>query len=445
MPSIALNTFKGGICPSLHKEITSEKEFSNLSIPQVCYIPLQQHTGNPAVPVVKTGDIVQEGQLIGKSDGLISVNVHSSIPGKVIDIKDHPTAGSGKGKCIVIEADGKFSSSGKPREKISWQNINREILIGRIAEAGIAGMGGEAFPTSVKLSGSKNKKINYLIINCAESEPYLTADDMLIRTFSEEIIEGIQIILKILGIEKACIGIENNKKKSIQKLREAIENHSLKECFQVYTLKAKYPQGAEKLLIYSIFRKEVPSGKIPIDINVMVLNISTVFAVREACVLGKPLFERFVTISGKIINNPGNYKIRIGTRISDIVEECGGLKENPVKIIFGGPLRGISVQSLDVPVIKSTSAVLFLSKKESRPEIYRPCVRCGRCATACPIKLLPFELTNAIVSECNDVSRLGIYDCIMCGACSYVCPSGRPLAQIINSANESLRIKTAEY
>jgi Na+-translocating ferredoxin:NAD+ oxidoreductase subunit C len=425
-------TFKGGIFPSQNKKITSEKGFSNLSIPQIVVIPLKQHSGNPALPAVKAGDSVQEGQLIGKADGLTSSNIHSSVPGKIIEITDS--------KCIIIETDGRFSASGKNHEKIPWQDLSKESLLTRIFAAGITGMGGDAFPASAKLSLRKDQKIERLIINCAESEPYLTADDMLIRTYPEAIIEGIRIILKILGIENAFIGIEKNKAKAIHILEKTIRENTLKEKIELLPLKTKYPQGAEKQLIISVLKNEVPSGKLPADIGVIVLNVSTVFAIREACLFGKPLFERYVTITGKIFNKPGNYKIRIGTRISDIIEECGGLRENPAKIIMGGPMRGKSVSDFNTPVVKGTSGIIFFSGKEAKNEKYGPCIRCGRCAAACPSRLIPCDLGSVILNSRYDLLKnSNIFDCIICGSCSYVCPAKRPLSSLIKTAQEKIR------
>ncbi|MBN2401059.1 MAG: electron transport complex subunit RsxC [Spirochaetes bacterium] len=427
--------FKGGIHPSPNKKLTSEKGFSNLSIPHIVNIPLKQHSGNPAIPVVKAGDSVYESQLIGKADGLISANIHSSVPGKVMEIAD-----SG---FIVIETDGRFPSSGKTQNKIPWQDFNKETLISRISAAGITCMNGDSFPAAVKLSLQKDQKVDCLIINCIESEPYLTTNDILIKTYPEEIIEGIRIVLKILGTGNAYIGIEKNKSHTIDALEKQIGKNSLKENIKIFPFKTKYPQGAEKPLIRSILKKEVPSGKLSIDIGIIVLDVSTVFAIREACVLNKPLFERFVTVTGKIINKPGNYKIRIGTRITDIIEECGGLKENPVKIIIGGPMCGTSVADLDTPVQKGTAGIIFLSKKDTAglpQKNYGPCIRCGRCVTACPSRLIPTELGSAILnSQYNLALKMNIFDCIMCGSCSYVCPANRPISSIIKTAMGKMR------
>jgi len=433
-----LKTFKGGVYPSLNKNITAEKEFVNLSIPRVCYIPLRQHAGNPARPVVKVGDIVREGQMIGRADGLGSSNIHSSIPGKVIGIKDHPAPFSDNAKCVVIEAYGRFSSSGKDLESVSWQDINNEILIERISEAGIVDMGSGILPYPLRLF-TEGKKIEYLIINASESEPYLTADGMLLSTFPEELIEGIRIITKILGVEKADVGIDNNNKKALNKLKDVIEKLSLKENIQLHPLKIKYPQGSKRLIIYSILKKKIPSGKFPVEEGVAVINIGTVFALREAVLFDKPLFERYVTVSGKIVNKPGNYKIRVGTTISDIIDECGGLSEHPAKIVMGGPMRGTVAGSLDIPVVKGTTGILFFSKKEVKYKKAVECIRCGRCVTACPMKLLPYDIVNKIIS--GDIFVFNPSDCIMCGSCSYVCPSGRPLTGLIKMYRKKLREK----
>ena len=424
-------TFKGGINPSPNKNITSGKGFSNLSIPQTVFIPLKQHSGNPAVPVIKAGESVQEGQLIGKADGLISANIHSSVPGKITEILN--------ANCITIETDGKFTASGKTHEKMPWQDFTKEALIDKIRDAGITGMGGDALPTSIKLSLQKNRTTECLIINCSESEPYLTSEDILIQTYPEEILEGTRIILKILGIDRAFIGIEKNKSKAIQTLEKTIQNNSVNGNIKLFPVKTKYPQGSEKQLIKTILKKEVPSGKSSSEIGIIVLNVSTVFAIREACLFNKPLIERFVTVSGKVINKPGNYKVRIGTKISDIVEECGGFTEKPAKIIIGGPMRGVSVSSLETPVEKGTSGIIFLSAKEIFfKEDKNPCIRCGRCAGVCPSRLIPRDLASAILNSKSDLlEKLSLFDCINCGSCSYICPANIPLSSLIKSCMET--------
>lgn len=435
-------TFSGGIHPPESKKLTAGKPFSNLSVPQVCFIPLQQHTGKPAQAVVAVGDIVSEGQLIGAADGFISGNVHASIPGKVMEIAEHPTVYSKRGLCVVIEAQGAFTETGLPRSHSPCESLSSEELLARVRDAGIVGLGGAAFPTSVKLSPPKNKPIDALIINGSECEPFLTVDDMLMQTFPGEILEGVRITLKILGIPKAYIGIEKNKPAAIKVLRKKIEDMSLAGSVELRPLRTKYPQGAEKQLIRAILKREVPSGGLPMDAGAVVQNVGTIFAIYEAVALGKTLFERYITVTGRCVKNPGNYKVRLGTRISAIIEECGGLLAEPAKIIMGGPMCGISLDTLETPVVKGTSGILFLTKNEIDIEDYRPCIRCGRCVSVCPSGLMPCDLGNLIEKELFDaVEPLRPFDCIMCGSCAYMCPSRRPLNHFIKLAQDKLRRK----
>ncbi|MCU0846673.1 MAG: electron transport complex subunit RsxC [Spirochaetes bacterium] len=430
--------FRGGIHPHDKKNATNHKEFLNLPIPQRCFIPLQQHIGAPAKAIVKAGDHVEEGQLIGSSDGFISADVHSSIPGRVIEIIDHLTIYY-RQPTVVIEAEGQFSASAMPRDPDDWGTLSGSEIISRIKSSGMVGLGGAAFPTSVKLSPPPEKKIDTLLVNGAECEPYLTVDDALMRKFSLEIIEGTRITMRALGVKKAVIGIEDNKQGAINAMRNEIRSANPPEDITVKSLKTRYPQGAEKQLIYSILGRIVPSRGLPMDIGVVVQNVGTVFAIREAVVFKKPLFERFITVGGDLIGKPGNYKVRIGSRISDIIEECGGLKGAPVKIVVGGPMCGLSVHSMDIPVVKGTSGILFLSDKIAKGGPYLPCIRCGKCVKACPMGLLPCELGNAAENERFDLSgELNPFDCIMCGSCSYVCPSHRPLSHFIKVSQQKI-------
>ncbi len=436
------DTFSGGIHPSGKKHITAGKVFSNLSIPQVCYIPMQQHIGKPARPVVAAGDVVSEGQLIGAADGHISANVHASVPGKVVDIVERPTIYSKKGLCVAIEAQGAFDASCKPHNREAWEALGKEELLKKVFQSGIVGLGGAAFPTQVKLSPPKNKHLDTLVVNGSECEPYLTVDDMLMQTHPGEILEGISITLKILGLNKAYIGIENNKLKAIAALKKKISELSRAESIEVRPLKTKYPQGAEKQLIYGILKREVPGGGLPMDAGVVVQNVGTIFAIYEAVALNKPLFERYITVTGEIVRKPGNYKARIGTRIADVIEECGGLSEEPARIIMGGPMCGLPLDTMEIPVVKGTSGILFLNRKQINTDDYRPCIRCGKCVSVCPAGLVPCDLVNAIEKNRYDlVEPSHPFDCIMCGSCSYCCPSRRPLSHFIKVAQEKLRQK----
>ncbi len=429
------NTFRGGIHPPGHKKLSRDKSFTNLSIPHRCYIPLQQHIGKPAIPLVDVDDIVEEGQMIGKADGFISANIHASIPGRVVEITDYPTVYSEHGKCVVIETEGSFSSSGKNLQSRNWQELSSDELMELVYKAGIAGMGGAAFPTAVKLDPPEHREIDTFVVNGAECEPYLTVDDMLMQTYPDEIIEGIRITLKILKIDRAAIGIEKNKPKAIKAVAKALAKGNFDETIELHPLPVKYPQGAEKQLIYTILKREVPSGELPLDVGVVVNNVGTIFAMREAVLYEKPLIERYLTVTGSIVKKPGNYKVRIGTRISDIIEECGGLTAKPAKIIMGGPMCGLALNHMEISVVKGTSGILVLGQDEVTIHDYGPCIRCGRCVTACPVNLIPNELGNAVEKQRYDIAeKLHPFDCIMCGSCTYICPSKRPLSHFIKLA-----------
>jgi len=435
------SSFRGGIHPPENKHITEGMAFSNLVIPKTCYIPMQQHIGAPARPIVKVGDIVEEGQLIGEATGFVSANVHASVPGKVVDITETLTVYQ-KQPTVIIEAEGAFTSSHALRDDRKIEDITAEEIFVKIRSAGIVGLGGAAFPTSVKLSPPSETAIDTLIVNGAECEPYLTVDDMLMHTFPRQIIEGIQITLKALGIKKAIVGVENNKIGAVKALQKVLQEVKPREDISVKALRTKYPQGAEKQLIYTLTGKEVPSRGLPMDVGIVVQNIGTVFAIREAVLFDKPLFERYITVSGKMINKPGNYKVRIGTRISEIVEDCGGLKGDPAKIIIGGPMCGLSVHSMDIPVVKGTSGILFLSRDEVNAGDFSPCIRCGKCVAACPMGLLPCDLGTAVENNRFDLANnLNPSDCIMCGSCSYSCPANRPLSHFIKLAQERIKQK----
>ena len=434
-----LFSFRGGIHPPENKAFTEELKYSDLAIPAKCYIPLQQHIGAPASPLVEVGDTVTEGQLIGAAKGFISANVHASVSGTVTAIENILTIYQ-KQPVIVIDTGEIESTDVKRDEKKEWSSLSKNELIQIVSDAGIVGLGGAAFPTSVKLSPPPEKTIDTLIINGAECEPYLTVDDLMMQTFPNEIIEGIQITLKILGITKAIIGVEDNKSKAFDIINEALNNSSVSENISIQKLKTKYPQGAEKQLIYTILKKEVPSKGLPMDIGVVVQNVGTIFAIQEAVVTGKPLYERYITVSGSLIQKPGNYKVKIGTTIADIVEECGGLKGDPDKIVVGGPMCGQSIASMEIPVVKGTSGILFLSKDEIASGDFSSCIKCGRCVSACPINLLPSDLGNAVEMNRPDLAEeLHPFDCIMCGCCTFVCPARRPNSHFIKLAQEKLR------
>lgn len=418
----------GGIHPEENKQYAKDHFIENFHIPHKVIITLSQHLGKPAKPLVKKGDLVSEGQLIGEKDGKFSANIYSSIPGKVLDVGAYPSPNNQKAPSVVIQLEGEFKK-GK-EEQTDWQKLKKEKIIERITQSGIVGMGGATFPTDIKLSIPPGKKVDTLIINGVECEPFLTCDYRLMIERTNEIIEGIKILKKVLNVKKVFIGIELNKKDAIMKFINAAS----KKGMEVIPLKVKYPQGGEKQLIKAITEKEVPSGGLPFDVGVVVYNIGTVLAVRDAVIFQKPFIERVVTVTGDIVKKPGNYKIKIGTTLKEIIDEVE-LKQDAGKIIFGGPMMGLSVTSLETPVTKGTCGILFLSKKQEKKikyDKYRDCVHCSKCLKSCPAGLNPAMLS--ILSEkekYEDMSEYNINDCMECGCCNYVCPANRPIVQLI--------------
>jgi len=430
--------FRGGIHPPDKKRATKNSEFSNLAIPRLVYISVQQHIGEPAKPIVNPGDTVEEGNLIAIGETRVSANIHSPVTGRVVEIAEYPSA-NGVSQTIVIELHGSFTPQSKRELVRTIETVNKSEIPEIVKNAGVVGLGGAAFPAHIKLLPPASVKIHTIIMNGAECEPYLTVDDMLMKTYPDAIIDGIRLVMKSLDVENVIIGIEDNKPKAIKAMKDAAS--AFKE-ITVKPLKSRFPQGAEKQLLLSTLGKEIPSRGLPMDLGAVVFNVGTAFAIREAVLYDKPLTERYITVSGDCIKNPGNYKVKIGTRIADIIEECGGLKKDPAKIILGGPMCGISVDTAEVSVIKGTSGIVVLSKSEIDVKEYGPCLRCGKCVAVCPIGLLPSEIANAAEVWRYDVAeKLFPFECISCGSCSYICPAKRPISHFIKVAGAEIRKK----
>lgn len=428
-------SFIGGIYPSSRKHYTQVKPIEVLKPPELVTIPLQQHIGAPCNPIVKKGDTVKRGQKIGESAGFVGAPIHASVSGVVKSIANAPHPTLGQYMAITIENDGKYESDGMHIEH-NLESLSSKDIIEMIREAGIVGMGGAAFPTHVKLSPPPDKVIDTIILNGAECEPYLTTDHRLMLEKSEDIIYGLRIIMKALNVEKAYIGIEDNKVDAINAMKKAAFGH---KGIRIRTLKTKYPQGAEKQLIYAIVGKEVPSGGLPMDVGVVVNNVATAAAVSNAIRKGIPLIERVVTVTGKGIIEPKNLLVPIGTSYGYIIEQCGGLGKDVIKIINGGPMMGIAQYTLDVPVIKGTSGILALTSDETDVDEERPCIRCAKCVEACPINLMPLMMNAySINNEYEVCENINIMDCIECGSCSYVCPAKKPLMQNIRVAKQEI-------
>ncbi|MBN2439695.1 MAG: electron transport complex subunit RsxC [Spirochaetales bacterium] len=424
-----ITTFKkGGIHPPDSKIFTKNKEIRNANIPSIAYIPMHQHMGKPAECIVEKGDIIREEMLLGKATGFFSANIHSPIPGKVVDIKEIYLPSGMKSNAVIIELAGEFDRAGKSSSKKSWENLSPKELIDKISDMGIVGLGGATFPTHIKYTLKEGFRLEYFIINGVECEPYLTADHRLMLEKTEEILEGIQIVKKILGPENIIIGIEENKPDAIDTMQRLIADK--KYDIEVVPLKTKYPQGDEKQLLQSIINREVPSGGLPLDIGSVVSNVGTIFAIYEAIVYEKPLIERIVTVSGSLVKNPGNFKVKIGTKISELIEECDGFHEFPAKIIAGGPMMGFAIHDVDTPVIKGMSGIIALSKKEIGSSQDTSCIQCGRCLRACPLGLSPTVLFKLIEhNRFEEAKENGLFDCKECGCCGYVCPARLPLIQ----------------
>ncbi len=434
---MALLTFKGGIHPPDHKELSSGVSVKEASLPSQVLIQLSQHIGAPCKCVVQIGQEVKKGDLIGEPTGFVSAPVHSSVSGKVVALMDIPNAMGRMVPAVVIDNNGKEEWT-QLRDNPDYMKLTPEELKGKIKDAGIVGMGGATFPTHVKLSPPKEKPIDVVIINGAECEPYLTADHRLMVETPSDVIEGLKILMRVLGVSKGYVGIENNKPDAIAKMKEASSGETN---IEVMALEVKYPQGAEKMLIKAITDRDVPAGGLPMDVGVVVQNVGTALAVFEACRYGKPLIERVVTVTGLGVKSPGNLRAKIGTPVRELIETCGGFNNNPAKVILGGPMMGFAQYTIDVPVAKGTSGVLIMSEEElSVSGRFGPCIRCSSCIDVCPMGLMPSMLS--ILSEkgfYEETKEYNLLDCFECGTCTYVCPSKRPIVQFIRLSKSLIK------
>lgn len=426
-----LKTFAtGGVHPPENK-LTADVPIEYLPLPESVIIPVAQHIGSPSVPVVNKGDNVKTGQIIASAKGYVSSNIHSSVSGKVNRIDQALDSSGYKQTAIFIDVEGDdwietIDRSSEIKREI---RLSPEEIVKRCLESGIVGMGGATFPSHVKLTVPSGKKCEVLIINGVECEPYLTSDHRLMLEKGEEILTGVTILMKALKADRAMIGIEINKHDAVAHLSVLASDF---KGISVHPLKVKYPQGAEKQLIKALIKREVPSGRLPIDVGAVVHNVGTAFAVYEAVQKNKPLFERVVTVTGKNLPKPGNYMVRTGTPLLKLIEAAGGIPENTGKIINGGPMMGKALSSTDVPVVKGMSGVVLFPLEESLRSEIMPCIRCAKCISACPLNLEPYLLMT--LAERGLFERAGqerITDCMECGSCSYTCPANRPLLDYI--------------
>jgi Na+-translocating ferredoxin:NAD+ oxidoreductase subunit C len=426
-----LKTFpKGGIHPPENK-ITSTKSIKRMSVPKVVYVPISQHIGIPAEIIVDVKEQVEIGQVIAKSGGFVSSNIHSPVAGTITKLDKIIDTTGYKKQCIVIRTDVKNEANFKDIEYPLKKEIELEPkdILKKINDFGIVGLGGATFPAHVKLSVKEGTTLDHLVINGVECEPYLTADHRLMLEKAEEIIVGIKILMHALHIDKAIIGIENNKQDAIAIFKKLTTDE---KGIKVAALQVKYPQGGEKQLVRALLNREVPKNGLPLDVGVIVHNVGTIYAIYEAIQHNKPLIERVVTVTGKKLENASNYWVKIGTPITDLVNEVGGLPEGTRKIVNGGPMMGKAIKNTDVPVTKGTSGILVISEDEASRGEQKNCIRCGECVEVCPMGLEPHLLMNfsekGLFEKASDED---IMTCIECGSCSYVCPSHRPLLDYI--------------
>ena len=435
-----LRSFRlGGIHPPENK-LSAKAPIETLPLPKEVIIPIGQHIGAPAQPVVQKGDLVKVGTIIAKTGGFVSANIHSSVTGKVTKLDSFFDAGGYKRPAIVISVS--------PEEELWEEGIDRtpdlvkectlpkQEILDRISSAGIVGLGGATFPTHVKLAPPPGSKAEVLIINAVECEPYLTSDHALMMTKGDEILVGVSILMRALEVSRAVIGIENNKKDAILRLSQLAMDYP---GIEVMPLKVQYPQGGEKQLIDAVLRKQVKSGALPISAGAVVQNVGTVFAVYEAVQKNKPLIERITTVTGKHLEKPSNYLARIGTPIGHLITASGGLPEDTGKIIGGGPMMGKALLSPEIPVTKGTSGVLLLPREESVRQPMRNCIRCAKCVNVCPMGLNPaFLMRDVQYSDWEATEKGFIVDCIECGSCSYTCPASRPLLDYIRTGKQKV-------
>ncbi len=429
-----MKTFHGGVHPSEEKQLTENLPFETIPSTSQIILPLAQHLGKQAKPKVKKGSVVVNGELIAEADGFISASVHSPICGTVASVGKQDNASGFPKDSIVINPNGQKDKSLMP--PLDPQTITPDEIRARVAEAGIVGQGGAAFPTSVKLTPPKDKVIDLVILNGCECEPYLTRDYRFMIERPDAVIFGLKLIMKALGVIKGIVGIEDNKPKAIEKLREATKND---DSIKVLALKTKYPQGAEKMLIKAATGREVPAGKLPLDVGIIIQNVGTSVSIYDAIVKGEPLVTAALTVSGKGINNPKNLIVPVGTPILDILSFCGGVTDDAAKVVVGGPMMGVAQFNLAVPVMKATSGIVVLTNKEVEAQLETTCLRCGQCIDSCPLNLMPTKLARYTqLEKYEEADSFGITICMECGTCAFTCPANIPLVQWIRLGKQKV-------
>lgn len=434
-------SFRHGVHPVEHKDHTNRLAIERIPFVDEYVLPLAQHIGAPAIAAVRAGQEVLRGQLIAKPGGFVSTAVHSPVRGvvKAVELRPHPSGR--KMPAVVIATDPYASQRDVFSKPPPFRELDHQETLRLIQEAGLVGLGGAAFPTHVKLKLPEGKKVRWVTVNGCECEPYLTCDHRVMLQRPESVIRGLRLFMELLNAESGYIGIEINKSDAIEALRKCA---SPDPSIHVVPLEVKYPQGAEKMLIDAIFHREIPSGKLPLDLEIVVQNVGTTSALAEFFDRGMPLIERVVTVNGSGIPRPGNYLVPVGTPIQAVLDHCGGLRPDTRQVIMGGPMMGMAQKNLDAPVIKGTSGLLALTTDPPDPGLEEPCIRCGRCLAACPIFLNPSRLATLVRNERTEELKTNhLADCFECASCSYVCPSRIPLVQLMRMGKAQIRRKEA--
>ena len=434
-----IKTFHGGVHPAEHKELSKESPLTQLLPKGELVYMTNQHIGKPASPVVKKGDRVLAGQIIAEAGGFVSANIVSSVSGTVKAVEPRKNASGGSAVAIVVENDGEYTLAEGVGVECDTNSLTGQEILSKVQKAGIVGMGGAGFPTHVKLTVKTPEKIDYVIANGAECEPYITCDDQLMRTKSSEIVEGMEYMLRLFPNAKGVVVVENNKPEATAAMEQACQGH---DRVYVQPVKTKYPQGGERSLITVITGKHLKLGMLPADAGCVVDNVATIYAIYRAVKFNEPLMERGFTVSGDAVQNPGNFIVKIGTSHQELVDACGGFKQDPKKVLSGGPMMGFAMTGLEAPICKNNNALtcLTVDEVEIAEGQMTACLRCGRCSRACPLGLSPQLMQVAAIRKDYDRYEHKLYglDCIGCGCCTYGCPAKRPLMQLFKTTKAEI-------
>ena len=427
-------TFRGGVHPYEGKELSKDLPIKQVNLPGEYVFPMAQHIGAPATPIVEKGDKVLVGQKIGEASGFISANICSSVSGTVKAVEPRMLLNGSKATCVVIENDEEYKGIEGLGEERDYTKLSKDEIRDIVKEAGVVGMGGAGFPTNVKLAPKEPDKIDYILVNGAECEPYLTSDYRQMLEYTDQIVGGLKVMLKLFDNAKGVICIEDNKPDAIELMQKKVADIGNME---VFVARTKYPQGAEKTLIKRVMGRKVPSGGLPADVGVIVDNISTVKAISDAIQKGMPLIERVTTITGEKIKNPGNFIIKIGTSVKDLIDYCGGFTDDDVLVKMGGPMMGFPLNTLDVPMMKGSNGIIAIDTDETKEQ---PCIKCGRCVDVCPMELSPLYFVKYAKEEnWQGMKDMNVMDCVECRCCQYICSSKIPIINSIKAGKNAVR------